>query len=43
MAAQGQGIETPLDPNFNMGTSYKSYIDNLSIFAEKLSCFQHYS
>lgn len=37
MAAQGQGIETPLDPNFNMGTSYKSYIDNLSSFAEKLS------
>jgi len=35
--AQGQGVETPLDLNFNMATSYKSYIDNLSNFAEKLS------
>ena len=37
MIAQGQGIETPLDPNFNMGTSYKRYIDNLANFAQKLS------
>ncbi|WP_443660563.1 hypothetical protein [Clostridium algidicarnis] len=35
--AQGQGIKTPLDSNFNMGTDYKSYIDNLASFAEKLS------
>lgn len=35
--AQGQGIETPLDSNFNMGTDYKSYINNLASFAEKLS------
>ena len=35
--AQAQGIKTPLDTNFNMGTDYKSYIDNLSSFAQKLS------
>ena len=35
--AQGQGIKTPLDSNFNIGTDYKSYIDNLASFAEKLS------
>lgn len=37
MFAQGQGIKTPLDPNFNMGTSYKGYVDNLASFAQKLS------
>ncbi|MPQ34249.1 hypothetical protein E4V42_22965 [Clostridium estertheticum] len=37
MIAQGQGIKTPLDSNFNMATDYKSYIDNLTSFAKKLS------